>query len=165
MYSYARSSLIQYATWMLDWEIPYFDHPEKLQYPTEAWAAQEFRKANVLRLAAPYGPDRLSSRFLWRGKELAEHAWQTLLRFESRTVTRAIALLMIEGSKDSFFRAMPLKEEPHSKTEWEFGQPEQFLYQKARVVARLKTAQGLAWTIRRLLDPHQWWRLRYWPFR
>src|SRR5262249_15740685 len=50
MYAYARESLLAYARWMAEHEVPYFDHPEKLEFPTETWAAQELRKANVLRL-------------------------------------------------------------------------------------------------------------------
>src|SRR5262249_9072373 len=43
--------LLRYAGRMPGHEVPYFEHPEKLEFPTEVWAARELRKANVLRLA------------------------------------------------------------------------------------------------------------------
>ena len=44
---------------MVEHERPYLDHPEQLEYPTETWAAQELRKANVLRWAARYADEPL----------------------------------------------------------------------------------------------------------
>src|SRR5262249_39984912 len=70
-YAYARASLLHYARWMADNEIPYFDQAEKLEFPTEAWAAQELRKANVLRLAAEHADEPLRGRLRRRGDELA----------------------------------------------------------------------------------------------
>src|SRR5262249_6816004 len=58
-YAFARAGLLHYAAWMLEHEVPYFDHPERLEYPTETWAAQDFRKANVLRLAAAHADEPL----------------------------------------------------------------------------------------------------------
>src|SRR5262249_28186624 len=120
-YSYARASLVHYACWMLDNERPYFDHPEALEFPTETWAAQEFRKANVLRLAAALAQPALRSRFLGRALELSERAWSDLLRFESCFSARAFAILMIEGLKDSIFRAFGPACLPEASVEPEFG--------------------------------------------
>ena len=89
MYAYAQGSLLNYARWMVQHERPYFDQVEKLEYPTEAWAAQEFRKANVMRLAAQHADEPLRARLLGRGQELAERAWADLTRFETRCYARA----------------------------------------------------------------------------
>src|SRR5437879_13167381 len=105
MYAYAQASLLTYACWMLENERPYFDQTDKLQYPTEVWAAQELRKANVLRLAAAHAEGPLRSSYLARGDEFAERAWNDLMRFESRTVARTLALVMVEGLRDAYFRA------------------------------------------------------------
>ena len=51
-YAYAQRSLLHYADWMVAHERPYLDRPDELEYPTETWAAQELRKANVLQLAS-----------------------------------------------------------------------------------------------------------------
>ena len=68
MYDYAQSSLTHFAGWMAENEVPYFDHPEKLEYPTEAWAAHELRKANVLRLAAAHADEPLRSQWIPPGE-------------------------------------------------------------------------------------------------
>jgi hypothetical protein len=165
MYAYARASLVRYATWMLGNEVPHFQHPEKLEFPTETWAAHDFRKANVLRFAAVHADKPLSARFLQRGHELADRAWRDLLGFPSRTVTRAVAIMMIEGPKDCFFRVRPRMPAPAVPGTADFGKPRPFAYQKARVLASLNTARGLARAGLRLMDPRHWWRLRYWPHR
>ena len=51
-FEYARTALATYATWMAEHERPYLDHPERLEYPTETWAAQDMRKAAVFEFAA-----------------------------------------------------------------------------------------------------------------
>jgi hypothetical protein len=90
-FGYARASLLHFAAWMEQHERPYFDQPEKLEYPTETWAAQEMRKANVLRLAARHAEEPLRGRLLKRGLEFAERAWADLVRFESRTTLFPLA--------------------------------------------------------------------------
>lgn len=150
MYAYAQASLVHYARWMAEHERPYFDHPEDLEYPTEAWAAQEFRKANALRLAAKHAEEPLRARLLARGGELADRAWCDLLRFESRHVARAIAVLMVEGMKDCYFRVAAETPAPRPNQSYDFGQPERFVPQRRRVLARLKTPRGLvqaAWAL------------------
>ena len=109
MYAYARSCLTTFASWMLENEAPYFDHPEKLDYPTETWAAHELRKANVLRLGAQHADEPLRSRLTVHGNELAERAWSDLLRFKSRDVARAVAIMMVEGTRDAYFRSRPIE--------------------------------------------------------
>ena len=59
-------------------ERPYLDQREQLEFPNETWAAQEFRKANVLRLAAAHVEDPLRSRLIRRGEELSRRAWDDL---------------------------------------------------------------------------------------
>ena len=43
----AAESLLHYARWMAVHEYPYLDKPEKLEFPTETWAAQDIRKSDV----------------------------------------------------------------------------------------------------------------------
>jgi hypothetical protein len=158
MYAYARASLLAYAGWMLENERPYYDHPEKLEFPTETWAAQELRKANVLRLAAAHAEEPLRERLLRRGDELAERGWSDLLRFESRTVARAIAVMLQEGTRDAFFRRQAPHPAPRPFTAYDFGVPETFVPQRQRVRARLKTARGLLGALARVADPRNWLR-------
>jgi hypothetical protein len=153
MYAYARAGLLRYAAWMLDHETPYFDHPEKLEYPTETWAAQEFRKANVMRLAAAYAQEPFRAKLVRRGDELAERAWTDLLRFATRTVARAAAIVMVEGPRDAFFRRHGIPSLPRSLENHKFGPPEEFVPQRLRVLRRLKSPRGLAHSLLRLIDP------------
>jgi YetA-like protein len=159
MYGYARASLLHYARWMLDHERPYFDHPEQFEFPTETWAAQDLRKANVLRLAAAHADEPLRGRLLRRGQELADRGWQDLLRFESRTVARAVAVVLTEGAVDDFFRSQPVAPAARPREGGPFPDAEAFVPQRRRVLARLKTPRGLLQTALRLANPFRWRRL------
>jgi hypothetical protein len=163
MYAYAQASLLRYATWMAEYERPYFDQAEKLEYPTETWAAQEFRKANAMRLAAAHADKPLQRKLLERGHEFSERAWADLLRFESRITTRPLVLAMIEGTKDLYLRAQAPKPTPRAPVIYDFGKPQPFVPQKLRVRARMKTLRGLLTTSFRLINPYYWGMLRYWP--
>jgi hypothetical protein len=161
-YAYARASLIRYARWMLEHEKPYFDQRDELEFPTEVWAAHEVRKANVFRLAARFADGALAARLEERGREFAERAWGDVLSFESRTVVRSVAILMIEATKDLYLRTHSPEGEPAPASEHEFGEPQKFVYQKLRVRAALKTPGGLLRAVFRLLNPFRWHRLRHW---
>jgi hypothetical protein len=158
MYGYARRCLLTFAAWMVDNEIPYFDRPEKLEYPTETWAAQELRKANVLRLAARHAVEPLRSRLIRRGDELADRAWSDLLRFESRDVTRSVALLLVEGARDSYWRRHPIDCMPTPSEELDIGLPQAFIPQRRRVWNQLRTPRGALGALRRLARVGHWWR-------
>src|SRR5207244_5089741 len=97
LYAYAHASLLRYAEWMLQHEVPYFDHPEKLEYPTETWAAQELRKANVLRLAAGCAEEPVRGRLTRRAGEVSERGGDGLVRVDSRHAARAGRLVLGEG--------------------------------------------------------------------
>jgi hypothetical protein len=159
MHAYAQASLVKYACWMLENESPYFDHPEKLDFPTETWAAQDLRKANVLRLAAAHADRPLKDCLLRRGAELAERAWSDLLSFESRYVTRAIALMLVEGIRDSFFRQHPVEEKPAVPGNHDFGAPQPFVPQKRRALSRIKTIPGFLKALACLARPRSWGQL------
>ena len=158
MYAYARSGLLAFAGWMVDHEIPYFDRPENLEYPTETWAAQELRKANVLRMAAQYADEPHRQRLIDRGNELAERAWHDLLRFPSRDVARSIALLLAEGPRDDYWRRHPIASIPAPAEKYEFGSPEAFVPQKRRVMNQLKTPRGAIKAVGKLASPGNWRR-------
>jgi hypothetical protein len=155
MYAYGRASLLHYAAWMLEHEEPYFDRPEKLEFPTETWAAQEFRKANVLRLAAAHEDEPQQARLLGRADELAERAWKDLLRFDRPATARALALLFGEGTKHLYFQIFGVAPAPQPSGEHNFGNPEPFVPQRLRVQRQLKSVGGLMKALLRLLFPHR----------
>jgi len=142
VYDYAAASLAHFGKWILKNERPYFDHPEQLEFPTETWAVQELRKANVLRLAAKYCDAEERSDMLKRGAELADRAWDDLERFESRHVSRALAIAMSEGARDCWLRHQTFKNSaPVSAKDWE-PRPG-FVPQRDRVKQQLKSPSGL----------------------
>jgi hypothetical protein len=147
MLVYARESLLHYARWMVDHERPYLDRPDELAYVTATWPAQDLRKANVMRLAAAHADDGLAQRLWSRADELSERAWADLDRFGSPHSLRVIALLMVEGVKDSYLRARGLRRKcdsesaPSIETD-SFGQPREFVCQRTRVLRRIRTLGG-----------------------
>ncbi len=162
MYAYGQASLLHYAAWMAAQERPYLDHREALEFPTEAWAAQEFRKANVLRRAARHADEPSRSRFLQRGQELADRAWSDLLRFDTRHCIRAVAIVMTEGLWDCRFRTgdIDLAPKPANPCS-DFGAPSKFVPQRQRVLRSLKSPVGLTKAIVRALNPRRWFRVRW----
>ncbi len=158
MYAYAQASLLHYAEWMLVHELPYFDQFEKLEFPTEAWAAQEFRKANVLRHAAVHAGEDMRPKLLDRGDKLADRAWHDLERFETRTYARAMAVVMIEGLKDCWFRERRFEIPEQLNSRPNFGSPQMFETQKQRFRSLLTSP--LAWPrlAMRVVNPWRWAR-------
>jgi len=158
MFAYAQASLRRYATWMLDHETAYFDDPSKLEYPTETWAAQELRKANVLRLAAAHADEAMRPRLLKRGRELADRAWDDLFRFEKPGTTRALAIVLTEGLKDAVFRGGASFAATRVVTQPIPDGPARFIPQRQRVLAQIKSIRGLSRTLLRLTNPYRWAR-------
>src|SRR5208337_2266439 len=128
----------------------------KLEFPTETWAAQDLRKANVLRLAAAHGEDPLRTGLLRRATELADRSWSDLLRFESRATTRPLAIVMTEGLRDAYFRSSGVSSVPPASSDPEFGTPEAFVPQRRRVMNQLKTVPGFVRALVRFLNPMNW---------
>ncbi|MGH7199323.1 MAG: hypothetical protein ACREJB_01880, partial [Planctomycetaceae bacterium] len=155
-YAAARAGLLTYARWMAERERPYFDQAERLEFPTEAWAAQEFRKANVMRLAARHAQEPLRSRLLERGEQFADRAWNDLWRFETRSSARAVAVVMVEGLKDCAFRSCEIQPAPAADFDGEFNAPETFVPQRQRVMRRMKSLSGACGLAGRLLNPLRW---------
>jgi hypothetical protein len=159
MCAYARASLLVYAKWMEANERPYLDEPDRLEYPTETWAAQDLRKANVMRLAAGYAPEPLRSRLVRRAAELAERAWSDLIRFPTRSVTRSLAVIMAEGPREQYFHDRgPIPEIPDDP-DYHFGRPVPFVSQRRRILRQLTSIRGAGRILLRLLNPKHWGKL------
>jgi hypothetical protein len=57
-YAYARHTFLHYAEWVRKYEDTYLSNPDALEFPTDTWAAQDLRKANVLYYGAYFNPAR-----------------------------------------------------------------------------------------------------------
>ena len=153
-YEYARRSLVHYARWMLEYERPYFDQEEKMQYPTETWAAQDLRKANVLRAASRYVEDPLKSTFFAKGDAITQRAWSDLERFETRACARPLAIMMVEALKETDNPPMTFELPEHLRL-LHFARTEPFVAQKERIGRMLRSPTaalaGAAHALRYLL--------------
>jgi hypothetical protein len=161
MYAYSRESLLHYARWMVDNERPHFDQVEKMEYPTEVWAAHDLRKANVLRRSMSHASEPLREQLLAKGNRLAQRAWQDLYRFESRANARATAILMIEGLLDCVFHCRTLDRLPSPTRDYYFGEPQKFIPQRIRVKKNLKNPLGLLRICARLASPWRWFKVKW----
>ncbi len=160
-YALARASLLHYAQWMLDCECPYLSQADRLEYPTEAWAAQELRKANVFRRAARFAPPALAERLRARGDEFGDRAWRDLMSFQqTRATIRAIALVMTEGLADCVWRQTPEARSEVDAGAFEFPPRPVFLSQRQRVAALARSPRGWFRLASRLMNPWRWQRWR-----
>jgi hypothetical protein len=161
VFAYARESLLVYAEWMAAHEAPYLDHPEKLEYPTETWVAQELWKSEVFGFAAKYGSAAQRDVFLERSDFFYRYAVTKLAAMPTRTLTRPLVLLLSHGIMPQYVRQRPqeLGAPPPSSSPAEGG-PVVFVPQKARAKRRvvlaaavggMSSAALVAWVLLRLL--------------
>lgn len=168
MIPYVRESLLAYARWMTDHETLYLDHAEKLEYPTETWAAQDLRKANVLGLAARHAAADEADRFLEAGRRLADGAWRQLIEFPTRTFTRPAALVLQQGYIETFLSGEEGRRRVSDlapATTAGFAEPEPFVTQKQDIRQKLKRPAGWMALAGCLVRPARWrnaWR-QTWP--
>lgn len=158
-YWYARESLLHYARWMAENEVFYLDRPERLEYPTETWAAQEVRKGNVLLMAAIHDSNSAErASFHARADEIHCRAWNSLLSFETKHFTRPTVLALQLGLSEAALRerlAAGSVPEP-TPASFEPGMPTTFVSQKQMVKRALKSPRDLVGMSFRLLRPSAW---------
>ena len=65
---------------------------------------------------------------------------------------------MVEGMRDAYWQATSDPPAPPPAEEHEFGTPEEFIPQRTRVLATLKTPGGLARALLRFANPGNWRR-------
>ena len=82
---------------MVDHEYPYLEKPAILEYPTETWAAQDMRKADVFLLAAGHASGDERRRFLQGAARFFEYSVRTLHEMPTRTLTRPLVLMLSNG--------------------------------------------------------------------
>lgn len=97
-YEYARAVLLKYASWMCANERPYLDSPERLEFPTETWAAQDLRKAAVFEFAARHTSDAgARASFMARADGFVDYAVAYLSQSPTGRLTRPLVLLLAYG--------------------------------------------------------------------
>ncbi len=136
-YAWARESLLTYARWMAEHERPSLQHPERLEYPTETWAAQDVRKTEILLEASSFaGSDEERNRFRERAFFFLEESLRTLDGFETKACTRPVALLMRYAWTAAAFRAESVPALPFGPRDVSFPAPVPFVPQKRRAMRK-----------------------------
>jgi hypothetical protein len=155
---YARAALLHYARWMCEHETFYLDRPEQLEYPTETWAAQELRKGTTLLLAAQHisGPE--AEAFRIRGSAILDRAWESLIRFESRTCTRPLAIVLQQCYLEAYLRSVPATELAFEPANSHFAARSAFRPQKQSIRRSLKQPLSLLRVLPRAMQPQRLWR-------
>ena len=137
-YHYARASLLHYAGWMLDNEVPYKDVLHKVEIPTETWPAQDIRKCHVLYLASKYAGSAMRAMLKPRAAYFFERCIRDLLSFDTAHLTRPMVILCVYGYVYSFFQKQadpPVLDAAHG---YEFGEPRVFHSQRDRLKIELR---------------------------
>jgi hypothetical protein len=82
---------------MADHEYPYLEKPAILEYPTETWAAQDIRKADVFSYAAQHASGDERARFMERAAFFFDASLSTLKQSETSSLARPTVLLLSNG--------------------------------------------------------------------
>lgn len=161
-YHYARASLLRYAGWMLDHEVPYKDVLHKVEIPTETWPAQDIRKCHVLYLASKYADPATRVALKKRAAMFFERCIRDLLAFDTAYLTRPLVLLCVYGYVHSFFQKQVDASFLDAVHGYEFGEPRVFRPQRDRLTIELKRKWRLVSTeVRRMLRD-KWLSVRNW---
>ena len=126
MYGYAQESLLHYARWMLDHEVPFKTILDKVAIPTETWPAQDIRKSNVFHLAAKHASGVLRGAFQEKALFFFRACINDLLSFPTHTLTRPVVILMGNAHVHSYFLVHASEVAPRPKEHYTYGRPNQF---------------------------------------
>lgn len=149
---YARESLLAYARWMRENEVPFRCVLDRVEYPTETWPAHDLRKGVVFGFGARYAEAEERAAFLECAARFHREALAGLMGFESRTCTRPLAIvLQNEPLRAWLMRAEPAEVPPPPALD--FGSPVAFQPQKARVLGKLRSPRGFLALSLRLARP------------
>jgi hypothetical protein len=145
--AYARASLLHYARWMAEHEFPYLDKPEDLEYPTETWAAQDLRKADVFCFAALYSAGAERDRYLERAQFFVDRSLASLRVSATKHLARPVVLLLSNGTLLRALKAGRGCEPRALPPVGDVGLPQHFVPQKAIAKSRLRWLAILGLTV------------------
>ncbi|NNE43445.1 MAG: hypothetical protein HKN12_04500, partial [Gemmatimonadetes bacterium] len=136
LYAYGRECLLRYARWMAEHERPALDFPDRLDHPTETWAAQDLRKSEVFRYAMLHSDGEERDRFRERAEFFHHHSLETLDGFETKSYTRPVTLLLRYGLMQAYFDAHPDARRPDPQWSGSFAPRKPFVPQKAAAIRK-----------------------------
>ena len=140
-YAYAWKSLVHYGRWMLAHESPTLDHPERLQYPTETWAAQDMRKWHILQYVAWLDPGTREEKDCFRARAdfFFDYVCRTLKSQPTHRLCRPTVLMLQFGWQRNWFQSLA-DQTQHPRPVWEqkFLPRIPFVPQKVQAIRRAK---------------------------
>lgn len=157
-YEYSRQTLLAYARWMAANERPFLDRREELEYPTETWAAQDLRKANVL-LAARAFTTNEEETSRWRSKagEWIERSYRDLASFPNTSTSRPLAIILANSSIEDYCQQHDSDPFPAPLANLQFPPRATVLSRRDRIKQALRSPKGaLAILSNLLLRPQNW---------
>jgi YetA-like protein len=157
MYGYARESLLHYARWMLEHEVPYATILDRVEIPTETWPAQDIRKSNVFDFAAKHAHEPLRTAFLQKADFFFQACIRDLRSFDTCTLTRPLVLLMTNAFRHTYFQLHPDERAPCPDRPYNYGKPQHFTPHLAELYQAREWLGNLSQTVkdlgRRLVKP------------
>jgi hypothetical protein len=162
-FHYARESLLHYADWMAQNEVPYKDVLHKVLRPTESWPAHDIRKCHVFHLAAKYGPSAKKPMFSEKAAFFFDRCLADVLSFETAYLTRPLVILCAFGYVHTYFLNKQFPGDADRGNQYDFGRAEIFLSQRARVGRVLSRKLRMAASEIERLSLAKWreWKSRF----
>ncbi len=152
-FHHARESLLAHAAWMRVHEVPYRDVLHKVAIPSETWPAHDLRKAEVLFEAARWTVDPAGcGRLCERAGFFASRGLADVLSFETAYLLRPRVIVAGQAAALRRFAARPPGPAVPMAHAYEFGRPQPFVPQRARMIGSLRArARAAAEQLRREL--------------
>jgi hypothetical protein len=150
MYGYARASLLHYAEWMLEYEVPYATVLERVEIPTETWPAQDIRKSNVFDFAAKHTDEPLRTAFLHQAEVFFQACIRDLRSYDTCTLTRPLVLLMTNAFRHTYFQLHPDEQAPRPDRVYDYGKPQKFTPQLSGLYHAKQKLRALSQRVKNL---------------
>ncbi len=139
-YAYAVSAFKHYAMWMLENERPTLEQADKLQYPTETWAAQDMRKWHVLQYAAwlSLQDERMHARFQEKADFFYQYVCKALSQSPTRSLCRPVVLMLQFGWQRDWFLGSHAHCLAIPRDDAKFAPKRRFISQREIAIGRAK---------------------------
>ena len=100
---YARDAFLHYVDWMCEYEKPYLDQQEKLEFPNATWTGQDLRKVGIFYIANYYSSiDNI--KYLNKAEYFYQYVINNLIHEPSSNYTRIRVLLMQNYGSAHFYQ-------------------------------------------------------------